>query len=159
MFDTPYMVAVDFISTQNTLINTEGGIFEIQLDNDNGVYMRGDGFAVSRIANVNNGIGNAFGANVQIYGRRIRTFLYINPSTGQAIKVNSVLIDGTWQNTGIINNTSGNPFVTGLDKIQLARWHFGRSTMKFKTFAILKDFTGISNIQAYMQALSLRPSI
>jgi hypothetical protein len=159
MFDTPYMVVVDFISTQNTLIGTEGGVFEIQTDINNTISMLGSGLTTRRIAGAQSTIASVTINSQFLYGRRLRTILYVNPSTGQVIKVNSVQINGTWQSLGMINNGTGFTLPTGLDKVQLARWRFGQSTMKFKTFAILKDFTGISNIQAYMQALSLRPSI
>jgi hypothetical protein len=159
MFDTPFMVIVDWISTQNTLIDTEGGIFEIRLDNNNRISMRGDGLALTTIAGSNSTIASAPINSEFLYGRRLRTILYVNPLDGRVIKVNSVLMNGTWQNLGMINNSTGNALPTGLDKLQISRYRFGISTMKFKTFAILKDFTGISNIQAYMQALSLRPSI
>lgn len=159
MFNTPYMVVVDWISTTNTQINTTGGIFEIQTDINNRISMRGDGLALTAISGSSSTIASLTINSEFIYGRRLRTLLYINPSDGRVIKVNSVLLNGTWQNLGMINNGTGFILPSGLDKIQLARWRFGISSMKFKTFAILKDFAGINNIQAYMQELSLKPSI
>jgi hypothetical protein len=93
------------------------------------------------------------------YGSRQRLIIYCDPSTNTVQNVFSVNVGGTWirlrSNTSTISS-----FPSDLNRIRIGNsFLLGRGTVKFKNISIIKDFAGISNIQQYMQRLSISNSI
>jgi len=159
LFSTPFMVYIDYISTENRFVTNGAGMFEIDssLSSSRVVIFTGSTIFVNSTA-VFGGLQSS-SSQINNYGSRQRLIAYFDPSTNTIQNVFSINVDGTWLRLRSNNLTIGS-FPSDLNRIRIGNsFLLGRGTVKFKNISILKDFTGISNIQAYMQALSIRPSI
>jgi hypothetical protein len=159
LFSTPFMIYIDYISTENRFAFSGAGMFDItsSLSSSSVSFTVGNAIFVGATP-VGGGL-QTDSPQRNNYGSRQRLIAYFDPSTNTIQNVFSINVDGTWLRLRSFSATIGS-FPTDLNRIRIANSIFqGRGSYKFKNISILKDFTGISNIQAYMQALSLRPSI
>lgn len=96
------------------------------------------------------------------YGQRNRYAVYVNCNTNQWSSVSTVFnpTAGGWlvQRINPITTFAGT-FLTDMNQIRLAEGNQGKMSVKFKNVSILKDFSGISNIPAFLTQLATRNSV
>ena len=148
MFGNEFMLYLDYLSYDNDF---HGFNFQLELRETSTLRfrLRSDGaifndFGFTGFNEMNNGLG-------RVYGRRIRQIYYFNKITNQGIAVSSRLFQGQWQ-LGAVRLVTNMNF-GNISKILL------NGGLKVKTLAITQDFTGITNMQAFMQDLALKNTI
>ena len=161
LFDTPYLCFFDFIFTASTLNTTDGSLFSIELNTSNYVTVRIDSNVILRNAGVFTTILGAGNTDTnRNYGVRNRVLFYHNPITGNATIVTAAFIGGAWNIIRTRSSTLSASQITSFTKLTINNDNiYGGTSTKNKTFAIIKDFSGISNIPAYMQNLATKTSL
>ena len=96
------------------------------------------------------------------YGSRNRIALYVNCNTNQWAICQSVFnaTAGGWvaQNIRPLTTFAGT-FLTDMNQIRLAEGFQGKMSVKFNNVSILKDFSGITIIPAFLTQLATRNSV
>jgi hypothetical protein len=152
LLNTPYILFTDVIHYSNDGAGT-GVIYDLRLDTSNLIRLS-TGYTLTRLlggtlATLTNN------ASVRTYGKRIRHCLYVDPSTNTVTTRLAQLTSSGWALSTSTSNTVTLP--TDLNNLRL--FDVDLISVKVKTFAILKDFTGISNIGGFINDLLLRNSI
>jgi hypothetical protein len=163
IFETPYIVFMEFWGQPISGISGAGRFYHYSIESasDNGIFLNSTGGIGKRINSTSDNTFNLTSARIaRTYGIRQRHAMYIEPATGLTRYQCSRFINNQW----II--TSSSPSVTdtlpiGMDVLRLGRaFSSNRATItKIKTFAIIKDFAGINNVNSYMNELLIKNSI
>ena len=96
------------------------------------------------------------------YGQRNRYVVYVNCNTNQWSSVSTVFnaTSNSWvvQRINLLTAFAGT-FLTDMNQIRLAEGIQGKMSVKFKNVSVLKDFSGISNMPAFLTQLATRNSV
>jgi hypothetical protein len=136
-------------------------LFSIELDTLNYATVRIDSLVQLRNSGtLTNILGAGTSDTNRNYGVRNRVLFYHNPITGDATMVTSAFVGGAWNIIRTLSSNFAASQITTFNKLTLNNdYLYGGTSTKNKTFAILKDFTGISNIPSYMQSLATKTSV